>query len=168
MPVSARVRRNRRGFVHLSAGQHRPEPGSRCMGSRPGRRIASTRVIRNAALRGQDFVMDTQEQTARIRTLRAKGLPPRTSPGHWAFRPPGWSVPSPLNRAPTPPSARSCTAGRAPGWRVGLALDGHPEWSDLPHPDTGAAGLVAVLSPVTRAAAGSASAATRWTSTASA
>ena len=32
-----------------------------------------------------------------------------------------------------------------PGWSVGLTIHGHPHWVDLPQPDNGAEGLVAVL-----------------------
>jgi hypothetical protein len=32
-----------------------------------------------------------------------------------------------------------------PGWSVGLTIHGHPDWLDLPQPDTGAEDLVAVV-----------------------
>ena len=92
--------------------------------------------------------MDTEEQTARIRTLRAKGLSPKDIARVLGVPP---ATAARLVRAiaaeqSTDPAQREvlhCWVN--PGWSVGLTIHGRPDWVDPPQPETGAEGLVAVV-----------------------
>ena len=92
--------------------------------------------------------MNSAEHTARIRTLRAKGLSPKDIARALGVPP---ATAARLVRA-IAAEQRTDPAGREvldcwvnPGWSVGLTIHGRPDWVDLPQPNTGAEGLVAVV-----------------------
>jgi len=92
--------------------------------------------------------MDTEEQTARIRTLRAKGLSPKDIARVLGVPPATAArlvraIAAEQNTDPAQRDVLHCWVN--PGCSVGLTIHGHRQWPDLPQPQTGAAGLVAVL-----------------------
>ena len=92
--------------------------------------------------------MNTSDQTARIRELRAKGLSPKDIARVLGISP---ATAARLVRAiaieakvdPAEGELLECWVNA--GWSVGLTVDGHPDWYDQPDADTGSSGLVSVL-----------------------
>ena len=92
--------------------------------------------------------MDTRDEIARTRTLRAKGFSPKDIARALGVPPATAArlvraVATEQNADPAEREVLECWV--SPGWSVGLTIDGHLEWPDLPRTDPGAAGLVAVL-----------------------
>jgi len=110
---------------------------------------ATRRVGRDAGSgMGMDFVMDTRDEIAGIRTLRAKGFSPKDIARALGVPPATAArlvraVATEQNADPAEREVLECWV--SPGWSVGLNINGHLEWPDLPRTDPGAAGLVAVL-----------------------
>jgi hypothetical protein len=85
---------------------------------------------------------------SRVQALRAQGRSPKEIARALGLRP---AVAAALvraladQRAGAAPEPALVGCWVSPGWRVGLAVEGHPDWPDGDGGDTGPAGLVAVL-----------------------
>jgi hypothetical protein len=92
--------------------------------------------------------MRDQDLQQRVRALRAQGASPRQIARSLGV--PRAKV-APLVRAISAdeeagqpqPELAGCWV--SPGWRLGLTINGHPDWPDVSSADAGAAGLVSVL-----------------------
>jgi hypothetical protein len=113
--------------------------------------------------------MDTGDEIARIRTLRAKGFSPEDIARALGVPPATAArlvraIATEQNADPAEREVLECWV--SPGWSVGLTIDGHLEWLTYPGRTPVPRAWSPSWSPATRAGAGSASAATWWTCTA--
>lgn len=92
--------------------------------------------------------MDTNELTARVRALRAKGATAKQIARQLGL-PPATIVPlvraiaADNHAAPADRPLHSCWV--SPAWSTGLGIDGHLDWPRNDHPASSSAGLAAVL-----------------------